>query len=260
VHNFQSSKKIKPLANSTVTAARCPTSLCFTNLSSEIDTCEAPQDVSPKRNRNHHGDSKEGDEIPSAASADNECRNIDYQSQRRGSNGKSDDDPRIASPTVGFISTNDLITSKFFCASDADVGFMSINFRRRIAGLTDDYAGNYEGFIGYQRGDYESPALIRKSLSNFHRANSSGALYPGFFARCEQDLHDFKLVDFLRRLGDGWMYANATHAVCESTSSTDDSWNHLYARKKSTGADDNGVEFTGACSHDARRGAFGGFF
>ena len=96
---------------------------------------------------------------------------------------KTDDTDRRPSgiPTMEtFVSTNDLLTSCYFRFTDTDVGFMSVNFRNRIPGLTDDYAGNYEGGLAYQRGDYESPALIRSSLSTLHRSITDGPLLPGF--------------------------------------------------------------------------------
>lgn len=88
-----------------------------------------------------------------------------------------------AEPVEDFVSTNDLLTSHFFTASDTDVGFMGIDFRNRIPGLTEDHAGNYEGAVAFQRGDYESPVLIRRSLRYLHRSVTDGPLLPGFFAR-----------------------------------------------------------------------------
>ena len=40
-----------------------------------------------------------------------------------------------------FLSTNDILTSSYMCASNCDVGLMAINYRKRLEGLTDDLAG-----------------------------------------------------------------------------------------------------------------------
>ena len=39
------------------------------------------------------------------------------------------------------------------------------NFRGRVDGCDEGDVGNYEDLITYMRGDYETPALIRKSVS-----------------------------------------------------------------------------------------------
>eukprot|EP00602_Paraphysomonas_sp_CaronLab_P012831 CAMPEP_0185042668 /NCGR_PEP_ID=MMETSP1103-20130426/42485_1 /TAXON_ID=36769 /ORGANISM="Paraphysomonas bandaiensis, Strain Caron Lab Isolate" /LENGTH=238 /DNA_ID=CAMNT_0027582773 /DNA_START=499 /DNA_END=1212 /DNA_ORIENTATION=+ len=82
-----------------------------------------------------------------------------------------------------FISTNDILTSSYMRASNCDVGLMAINYRNRVDGVTDSLAGNYEGVIGYQREDYASPSLIRKSLQKYKRFHADIPLLRGFFAR-----------------------------------------------------------------------------
>ncbi|CAK4122881.1 unnamed protein product [Aphanomyces euteiches] len=78
-----------------------------------------------------------------------------------------------ASP-VGFVSTNDILTSWAFRISQCDVGFMAINFRGRVEGVDRAHAGNYESALGYQPDDYATPALIRESIATngFRRARS----------------------------------------------------------------------------------------
>ncbi|CAK4633429.1 hypothetical protein LEN26_011838 [Aphanomyces euteiches] len=80
---------------------------------------------------------------------------------------------KSASP-VGYVSTNDIITSWAFRTTKCDVGFIAINYRGRIDGVERHLAGNYESAIGYQPDDYATPALIRESLATngFRRARS----------------------------------------------------------------------------------------
>lgn len=65
-----------------------------------------------------------------------------------------------------FVSTNDILTSEYFRSTDCDMGAIAINYRNRIDGLTDEFFGNYEGVVCYQREDFATPQLIRASLSN----------------------------------------------------------------------------------------------
>ena len=65
---------------------------------------------------------------------------------------------------VQFVSTNDVITSWFMSRTSCEAGFMAINWRNRLEGHTDLHAGNYQSSIFYQKEDYASPALIRKSV------------------------------------------------------------------------------------------------
>ena len=78
-----------------------------------------------------------------------------------------------------FLSTNDILTSLLLRLSGCAVGLMAINLRSRVDGCTERHAGNYETVIPYQRADFASPCLIRRSLQeNFRRALSGGL--PGF--------------------------------------------------------------------------------
>ena len=66
---------------------------------------------------------------------------------------------------VEWVSTNDCIVSAFLSSADPDVGMSQCNFRGRVEGCNEDDVGNYEDLITYMRGDYETPALIRRSVS-----------------------------------------------------------------------------------------------
>jgi len=82
-----------------------------------------------------------------------------------------------------FVSTNDILTSLFFRMTDCDLGLMAINLRDRI-GVSNDHVGNYESVLFYQRGDYETPELIRASLAEGrYRRAVTGKLLPSFMKR-----------------------------------------------------------------------------
>ena len=82
---------------------------------------------------------------------------------------------------VSFVSTNDILTSWFLRECKCAFGLMAINFRNRIAGVTEAMGGNYEaGVIYCDASDYQTPALIRKSVQKFRRATSSK--FPGFWS------------------------------------------------------------------------------
>ncbi|MET0497716.1 MAG: hypothetical protein ABW106_05520 [Steroidobacteraceae bacterium] len=86
-------------------------------------------------------------------------------------------------PVGSFVSTNDILTSLFFRKTNCDLGLMAINFRDRI-GVSDDYVGNYESVLFYQRGDYETPELIRASLAEGrYRRAITGKILPSFIKR-----------------------------------------------------------------------------
>ena len=68
---------------------------------------------------------------------------------------------------VPWVSTNDCVVSAFLRCLDPDVAMMAINFRGKLEGCDaagDGDAGNYEDLLTYMRGDYESPALLRRSV------------------------------------------------------------------------------------------------
>ena len=68
------------------------------------------------------------------------------------------------STTVPYISTNDIICSGFMRAIQAKLCLMAINFRERYFGVKRTHAGNYEGVMFYDKGVYDKPEGIRKSL------------------------------------------------------------------------------------------------
>jgi hypothetical protein len=82
---------------------------------------------------------------------------------------------------VPFISTNDALTSWFFCRMESDMNIMVANFRSRqpsILNLEDHHAGNYEANLPFFQGDVETPALIRQSIRDHggaFRAKRSGS-------------------------------------------------------------------------------------
>lgn len=78
-----------------------------------------------------------------------------------------------------FISTNDIVTSCFFKATDCDIGIMAMNCRNKLPEWTNYHAGNCIKVIAYQREDFSSPGLIREGIS-LGRGVISGR-FPSFF-------------------------------------------------------------------------------
>ncbi|CAK4709900.1 hypothetical protein AeNC1_007730 [Aphanomyces euteiches] len=78
------------------------------------------------------------------------------------------------SSSVGYVSTNDVVTSWIYRMNGCQVGFMAMNLRGRVDGVDWHFAGNYETVVGYQPEDYATPALIRESIAvnGFRRVNS----------------------------------------------------------------------------------------
>jgi hypothetical protein len=60
--------------------------------------------------------------------------------------------PQALAPDVPFISTNDVLASSYFRSMSTPVGFMLLNCRDRIEGLSRDHAGNYQSVIAFQVG------------------------------------------------------------------------------------------------------------
>lgn len=65
---------------------------------------------------------------------------------------------------VGFVSTNDLLTSSFGRMIKARLLEVAVNFRSRLSPKDTD-AGNYEGALYLGNEDFAAPALVRKALS-----------------------------------------------------------------------------------------------
>eukprot|EP00401_Gymnodinium_catenatum_P010717 CAMPEP_0117610986 /NCGR_PEP_ID=MMETSP0784-20121206/82160_1 /TAXON_ID=39447 /ORGANISM="" /LENGTH=114 /DNA_ID=CAMNT_0005414415 /DNA_START=191 /DNA_END=531 /DNA_ORIENTATION=+ len=58
---------------------------------------------------------------------------------------------------------------------------MAINFRRRLCGLTDSDAGNYEGGVQFWPGEFETPAGIRRALQAPPHFRAGREDTPGLF-------------------------------------------------------------------------------
>ena len=85
---------------------------------------------------------------------------------------------------VGFVSTNDVLTSAFFKAAKTSVNFMCMDMRSRITlngGDLDKTAGNLEHLMMYRPPDIAKPCLIRKSLKTMKRAATPATPMPGFW-------------------------------------------------------------------------------
>eukprot|EP00927_Polykrikos_kofoidii_P078557 TRINITY_DN75371_c0_g1_i1.p1 TRINITY_DN75371_c0_g1~~TRINITY_DN75371_c0_g1_i1.p1 ORF type:complete len:444 (+),score=27.71 TRINITY_DN75371_c0_g1_i1:127-1332(+) len=67
---------------------------------------------------------------------------------------------------IDFVSTNDIITSNYGNMIRARLLLMSMNFRNRTDGLTNELAGNYEGLVYHDVESYSTPSGIRSSLLN----------------------------------------------------------------------------------------------
>eukprot|EP00553_Chaetoceros_curvisetus_P015180 CAMPEP_0204645812 /NCGR_PEP_ID=MMETSP0718-20130828/3557_1 /ASSEMBLY_ACC=CAM_ASM_000674 /TAXON_ID=230516 /ORGANISM="Chaetoceros curvisetus" /LENGTH=174 /DNA_ID=CAMNT_0051667875 /DNA_START=51 /DNA_END=575 /DNA_ORIENTATION=+ len=70
---------------------------------------------------------------------------------------------------IPFVSTNDVITSWFMNEVACPTGIMAINMRGRLSGHTDLHAGNYESMMFYNKEDFATPGLIRRSLTKYRR-------------------------------------------------------------------------------------------
>lgn len=82
---------------------------------------------------------------------------------------------------VPFVSTNDVITSWFLQNCKCTYGFMFLNLRNRVAGHTDQHAGNYTNGIFYELSDSASPGLLRKSVSTLKRTITKDGPMPSFW-------------------------------------------------------------------------------
>lgn len=66
---------------------------------------------------------------------------------------------------VDFVSTNDVLTSSFGNATNADFLLMPVNFRDRLSNFNALDAGNYEGALVFGKEDYQRPTQIRATLN-----------------------------------------------------------------------------------------------
>jgi hypothetical protein len=70
------------------------------------------------------------------------------------------------SDQVPFVSTNDVLTIWVLLRNGQPrFGFMVVNLRNRLSGLGADVAGNYQGVVPYLPANWQTPVLIRTSIS-----------------------------------------------------------------------------------------------
>ncbi|KAJ3341041.1 hypothetical protein HDU83_006812 [Entophlyctis luteolus] len=67
---------------------------------------------------------------------------------------------------VGYVSTNDVLTSWFLKACGVSAGLMAVHFRDRINGVTEKSAGNYIQSVVLRPADFGTPAMIRRIVNN----------------------------------------------------------------------------------------------
>ncbi|CAJ1966303.1 unnamed protein product [Cylindrotheca closterium] len=65
---------------------------------------------------------------------------------------------------ISYVSTNDILTARFFQLCETDQGIMSINFRGKLPGCEPNMAGNYFNYLVCRPGDCDSPAQIRSAV------------------------------------------------------------------------------------------------
>ena len=86
-----------------------------------------------------------------------------------------------ATSGVPWVSSNDVLTSWFLRQGGYSYGFMAINLRRKLAGLTDESAGNYEGAIQFWPEEFRQAAGIRRSLQPPNMFQAGRQDVPGFW-------------------------------------------------------------------------------
>ncbi|KAI8616005.1 hypothetical protein BC830DRAFT_1168146 [Chytriomyces sp. MP71] len=64
-----------------------------------------------------------------------------------------------------FVSTNDCLVSWFLSTTRVAFAGMYLNLRGRVPELTPDHAGNYMRALVFQRGDFETPWLVRGAVA-----------------------------------------------------------------------------------------------
>jgi hypothetical protein len=86
---------------------------------------------------------------------------------------------------ASFLSTNDVLTSWFLRTTRPTfAGFMAMDMRKHCKQLTQDHAGNYASIFPYLEPDWQTPGLIRKSLSTqptMQRAITAEQPLPGLW-------------------------------------------------------------------------------
>ncbi|CAE7626673.1 unnamed protein product, partial [Symbiodinium pilosum] len=82
---------------------------------------------------------------------------------------------------VQYLSTNDILFSSFAKLFGARACSMAVNFRGRLANVTEEDAGNYQGLLWFGPEDVASPSLVRATLEQgrlrgvYRRCGSSPA-------------------------------------------------------------------------------------
>jgi hypothetical protein len=88
-------------------------------------------------------------------------------------------------PKAPFLSTNDILTSWFLrITRPTYVGLMAMDLRKHCKGLTQDHAGNYVSIFPYLEPDWQTPGLIRTSVSTkptMRRAITADRPLPGLW-------------------------------------------------------------------------------
>ena len=89
-----------------------------------------------------------------------------------------------------YISTNDILTSRYASFMDVRLCSMAINFRGKLADLNENDAGNYESIVVYDKEVYREPSGIRKSLMSGKVFRGLKKKLPSFFeaATCDMGL------------------------------------------------------------------------
>lgn len=67
---------------------------------------------------------------------------------------------------VPYVSTNDILTSGFFNATNTRIGMMGMDCRNKIEGIGSDLAGNYVTALTMDPDTFATPATVRKMLSS----------------------------------------------------------------------------------------------
>ncbi|KAH9125958.1 hypothetical protein LEN26_000573 [Aphanomyces euteiches] len=117
---------------------------------------------------------------------------------------------------VGYVSTNDVLTSWALRTTGCDVGFMAINCRGRVDGVDRQHAGNYQFVLGYQPQDYSSPGLIRESITtNRYRRARSGS-FPAMWTTSTAIITSWVTLYEAAELP-GWAMVEHLPAVCGNT-------------------------------------------
>jgi len=78
-----------------------------------------------------------------------------------------------------FISTNDVITSSHFRATNSRLVMSAINLRNRIEGMDNEDAGNYEFVLLLDKAHANSPEAIRRTLSSKGQFEPNDGHLPG---------------------------------------------------------------------------------